>query len=74
MLKHDSLSEEQRQHYLLLAQRQGSRLWRLIAQVFELARLDSGDIDVCREVFSFSELVYDTVQDFESLPGSNRFH
>lgn len=69
LLKQDSLSEEQRQHYLLLAQRQGGRLWRLIAQVFELARLDSGDITTQRERFPFSELVFDTVQDFEALAG-----
>ncbi|MGQ7848296.1 sensor histidine kinase [Granulosicoccus sp. 3-233] len=67
LLKHDSLSDEERQHYLLLAQRQGGRLWRLIAQVFELARLDSGDIDVHVERIPFSELVFDTAQDFETL-------
>ncbi len=67
LIKHDSLNDEERQHYLLLAQRQGGRLWRLIAQVFELARLDSGDIEVHLERFPFSELVFDTVQDFEAL-------
>jgi len=67
LLKKEELSDAELQHYLLLAQRQGSRLWRLIAQVFELARLDSGDVTAQMERFPLSELVFDTVQDLESV-------
>lgn len=67
LLKKDKISKQEREHYLLLAQRQGGRLWRLIAQVFELARLDSGEVKAQIERIPLSELVFDTVQDLEPL-------
>ena len=67
LLKKDTLGDQDLEHYLLLAQRQGGRLWRLIAQVFELARLDSGEVTLQAERFPLSELVSDTVQDLDAM-------
>ena len=66
LLKGEQLSEMDHLRYLHLAQRQASRLRSLISQVFEMARLDSGDVKLRLERLSLSDLVCDTVQDLES--------
>ncbi|NND93108.1 MAG: HAMP domain-containing histidine kinase [Granulosicoccus sp.] len=64
--KRGKLNVEQELQYLLLAQRQGQRLQHLIAQVFELARLDSGDVHLQVESICLPELLMDTLQDLQS--------
>ena len=49
--------------YLQLAYRQAGRLNQLIDKVFELARLDSGDIKLHLEPVAIQELAMDTVQE-----------
>ncbi|ASJ71872.1 sensor histidine kinase [Granulosicoccus antarcticus] len=66
LLKHEQLTPSDSQRYLLLAQRQANRLRSLISQLFEMARLDSGDVKPQIEQMSLSELVFDTVQDMEA--------
>lgn len=61
--KRGTLTVRQEKDYLRLAQRQGYRLQHLISQVFELARLDSGDVDLHLEPVHLLELLTDTVQD-----------
>lgn len=56
-------SAEERKNYLGVAYRQACRLDRLIDQVFELARLDSGEVSLELEPVSFQELAMDTVQE-----------
>lgn len=58
-------SADERQNYLNVAYRQACRLDRLIDQVFELARLDSGEVSLELEAVSFQELAMDTVQELE---------
>ena len=64
LLKHDTLDEEERRRYLEIAHAQSERLGRLVEELFELARLDSGDIELERETFSLSELVQDVASKF----------
>jgi signal transduction histidine kinase len=72
--KQDTLSLTERQRILSVAYRQCANLQRLIDQVFELARLDSGEVSLELEPVSVQELAMDTVQDFEphaSMKGVN---
>lgn len=70
LLKRELMSESDIERYLLLAQRQADRLRSLICQLFEMARLDSGDVKLQIEQMSLSELVFDTVQDMEAEASS----
>ena len=63
--KSKSLSPDERERFLIIAYRQSGRLHRLIEQVFELARLDSGELALTMEPVSVQELAMDTAQDFE---------
>ncbi len=64
-LKGRQLSPEKQDQYLDIAYRHTQHLAELIRQLFELSRIDSGEISVHREAFSLLELIYDTAQDFE---------
>jgi signal transduction histidine kinase len=61
LIKEDSLSTEQRRDYLAIALRHGERLGRLVTELFELAKLDSGHTELNREPFAPGELVQDVV-------------
>jgi signal transduction histidine kinase len=63
-LKEDRLSDSEREEYLAIAQRQGERLGRLVEELFELARLESQDMEPELEPFPLPELVQDVVQGF----------
>jgi signal transduction histidine kinase len=63
-LKEGKLSEEEREQYLAIARRQGERLGKLVEELFELARLESQDIEPELEPFPLPELVQDVVQGF----------
>ncbi|KAA3611708.1 MAG: HAMP domain-containing protein [Planctomycetota bacterium] len=65
LLKEGRLTADQRQQYLQAAFRNTERLAQLLEELFELARLDSGEIRLRPEVFSMSELISDVVQKFE---------
>ena len=64
LIKNDSLSDEERQNYLQISIRHCERLNSLIADLFELAKLDAQDTAVHREPFSVRELVQDVLQKF----------
>ena len=64
-LKDKSLSADDRKHHLEIAIQHCERLSNLINELFELAKLDSNEIQVRYEPFNISELVHDVVQKFE---------
>ncbi len=64
LLRHDRLDPGEQRRYLETARRHSERLGRLIHELFELARLDSGERRLQREPFSLSELMHDITQDF----------
>ena len=70
-LKQASLSPEETQEYLQGAIRQTDRLSRLVADLFELARLESGTQEMEVEALALAELAQDAVQQF-SLQASER--
>ncbi|MGI9327071.1 MAG: sensor histidine kinase [Pseudomonadales bacterium] len=65
LLKDERLTPEQRRQYLGIAHNHTQQLSRLIAELFELAKLDSGTLQPTLEPFSLTELVADVVQEFQ---------
>jgi signal transduction histidine kinase len=64
-LKADTLGAEERQRYLAIAAKHTERLGRLVEELFELARLESKEMELEVEPFAIAELVQDVVQDFQ---------
>ncbi|RZV37246.1 MAG: HAMP domain-containing protein [Chromatiales bacterium] len=65
LIKGDSLSDEDRQHYLKVARRHTVRLGSLIGDLFELSKLESASVTPQLETFSVPELVQDVAQEFQ---------
>ncbi|MGD2114539.1 MAG: ATP-binding protein [Acidobacteriota bacterium] len=63
-LKEKVVGPEERREYLEIATHQAERLGRLVADLFELAKLDARQAPLDIEVFSMAELVQDVVQKF----------
>jgi signal transduction histidine kinase len=69
LLKGDSLPEKERREYLEIASRHSEALGELVAELFELAKLDSGETPLEIESFSMAELAQDIVEKFR-LPAT----
>ena len=69
-LQLEDLSEEEKRRYLDIAARHSSHLSTLVAELFELAKLEANAVQVRKERFPLAELVQDVVQKFEL--GANR--
>ena len=64
LMKADDHDPERLRGYLLSAMRNGERLKRLVDDLFQLARLDAGEVKVVFEPFSLGELAQDALQKF----------
>ena len=64
LLKGETLPPEEARGYLETALAQSEHLGGLVAQLFELASLEAGAVELHRETFSLSELAQDIVQKF----------
>jgi signal transduction histidine kinase len=72
LLMRDSvLPAEERRQYLEIAIRHCVQLTKLVAGLFDLSRLEAGEMTIHREPFSIGELVQDVVQKFQ-LEGRER--
>lgn len=67
ILKEQELSGEDRKRYLEIAASHSQRLTQLVAELFELAKLDSVETLLNIEPFSLGELIQDVVQKFKLL-------
>ena len=65
LLKDDTLTTEERRRYLEIANTQSRQLTQLVAELFELAKLDSCETLLSIEPFSLAELVQDVTQKFQ---------
>ncbi len=65
LLKENQLSQQQRRQYLEIALRHSAHLARLVAELFELAKLDAEDISLHREPCAIGELVQDVLLKFQ---------
>ncbi|MBP0590111.1 HAMP domain-containing histidine kinase [Paraburkholderia sp. LEh10] len=64
-MKSDSLSDVERKRYLAIALAQSMKVGRLAQSLFELARLEHGNVQLALEDFSLVDLVQDVFQKFE---------
>jgi len=64
LMKEGSMTPQEQREYLQIALRHSERLAKLVGELFELARLDSREVQVNLEPFSLGELVQDVVQQY----------
>ncbi len=65
LMKGDALEPGERERYIRTSLRNTRRLNTLVAQLFELSKLDARDIEPQVEPFSLTELVQDVVMQFK---------
>ena len=71
-LKGPELGSREQQGYLEVALKQTQQLSALVARLFDLAKLDSGQVAVVPEPFALGDLVQDVAQDFELSASAKR--
>lgn len=71
-LKTGELNIEQRKHYLAIAYQQSQRLTHLVAELFELSKLDANETQPQLEAVALGELVMDVVQKYKLQAEENR--
>ncbi len=64
LVKNETLSNDERKKYLKIANNNSERLNKLVTELFELAKLDAGDLKLHKETFSLAELSHDVMQKF----------
>jgi signal transduction histidine kinase len=64
-MKSDSLTDAERKRYLAIALAQSVKVGRLAQSLFELARLEHGNVQLALEDFSLVDLLQDVFQKFE---------
>jgi len=64
LMKEGELTREEQKDYLTIAIKRSDQLGKLVSELFELAKLDSPDIQVHFEPFSLADLVQDIMQKF----------
>ena len=65
LLQHDTLSPEVQKQYINTANKNAKKVLVLLEQLFELASLDSEDVQVDFEQFPVAELVQDVIANFQ---------
>ncbi len=74
LLKDDTLTAEERQSYLKIAHNNSERLSKLVTELFELAKLDAGELKLHKETFSLAELAHDVMQKFHLRAEQQNIH
>jgi two-component system OmpR family sensor kinase len=64
LIKGEKMRKDEQERYLKIAMKQSQRLGRLIADLYELAKLESPDIEIKKEPFHLGELVQDILQKY----------
>jgi signal transduction histidine kinase len=64
LMKEGQVTPAERQEYLTIAIKRSEQLGKLVSALFELAKLDSPDVQVRFEPFSLAELIQDILQKF----------
>ena len=65
LLKKNQLSESDQEKFLSVALSEAKRLNRLVADLFDLSKLESGQIQIAPEPFNMAELAQDTLQKYQ---------
>jgi signal transduction histidine kinase len=64
IMKEGRLTPDEQRNYLATAVKHSEQLAKLVAALFELAKLDSPDVQVRSETFSLDELIQDILQKY----------
>jgi two-component system, OmpR family, sensor kinase len=72
LLKEGQLTPEEHRDYLMIALKHSNQLGKLVSELFELAKLDSPDVQVRFESFLLFELIQDIIQKFQLSVGKKR--
>jgi signal transduction histidine kinase len=67
LMKEDTLSKDERLHYLTTVRQSAEKLKRLVEELFELSKLEAKQTKPRLEPFSIAELVQDVAQKFQLL-------
>ncbi|MFK7914425.1 MAG: sensor histidine kinase, partial [Pseudomonadales bacterium] len=67
MLKDAEFNADERSRYLAIAHNHTQQLSRLVTELFDLAKMDSGAVQPALDAFSLTELLQDVVQEFQLL-------
>jgi two-component system OmpR family sensor kinase len=73
-IKNESLTQQERQHYLKIASNQAKSLSELISTLVYLCTLDSGQIELLPEKFKIDEVAHDVVQKFALQAHKKNIH
>lgn len=65
LMKEGRLTDNEQRNYLVTAVKHSERLGKLVAALFDLAKLDSPDVRVRTEPFPLDELIQDILQKFQ---------
>jgi signal transduction histidine kinase len=65
LIKNESLTADERKHYLQITHKHSQRLSKLVGDLFELSKLESCSVHPSLEYFSLAELLQDVTQEFE---------
>ena len=65
LMKEGTLTPEEKRNYLVTAMKRSDQLGKLVAELFELAKLDSPNVPVRFEPFPLTELIQDILQKFQ---------
>ena len=71
LLKQGTISQEEQRNYIEVAAKQSERLAKLVANLFELTKLEVSEVALTSEPFSVAELAQDVMQKFE-LPAAQK--
>jgi two-component system OmpR family sensor kinase len=73
-MKEATLTPEEKRNYLAIAAKRSDQLGKLIADLFELAKLDAPAVQVRFEPFSLPELIQDILQKFQLTAEQKKVH
>jgi len=73
-LSQETITQEESLQYIATAKKSAQRISSLVEQLFELAHLDSGSVQVRRERFAIAELVQDVLQKFQIAAQERNIH
>lgn len=65
LIRHGSLAPEEERNYLEIATKHCERLSKLVRDLFELTKLEAGEIRLEREAFPIAELAQDVAQKYQ---------
>ncbi|MEJ7645552.1 MAG: HAMP domain-containing sensor histidine kinase [Chryseolinea sp.] len=66
-IKHETMTEADRLQYLNIISETGKRLNKLVTDLFDLSKLDSGQVELHKESFSLQELMISATTEYQLL-------